>query len=528
MTSLHPRKRIRANYLHLYPALKQVTTNKIAFPSPNTREEQLNVRKLLVKRIPYLHNFTVFKTIVLDNRFIKKAWRNLDRSKSIHHVDFFVSEPIVLDLLASTLYKLKKKVIHTLTIHLDIKDTNPGILGIISLIQNFKRLKVLHIIFESSQEAAFLQSLPVIRDTLERSILLPKRTFLDFHGFTGFYSNLLLAGMRYWKSTVTISITPIEIERGQVRNGEALEEESTALIRSRGNKAMDSLKLSFSFLKKFSNETLNKLLNESVVTKEIRNLTLIFNRLELNEERSKMFGNFIKEARGLRNMRLILYYLKYQQMNYKNLLEGLEVRGEQIKELSIGYMAVKKDTKDILIRVISRLEGLESLEIYWDIKEVVESDDLWSFFQRKERLRHVKLVLTCKSSVLEDNGEDLNEKIEKNLRSLFGYLKGLLSLVRLTIMLPEIEVQIGELLNDMIIETQTLESLRVDCEDYNTNYLWELKEISKMKNLVIEINTGFKEDFRNLKVEDSFKVNTYSNSYDHFAEIHEKFYKRYI
>jgi len=515
----------RSSHLYLYPPLKQPSKDRLTFASTNTRHEQVYVRKLIVKRVVHFNDFEVFKTIILDARFIKKAWRNLLRSKSFHNVEIFLSEPGVFDLLTYVFRELPKKTIHTLTIHLDIKKDNKDITKLIRLLQPIKKVQVLRMVFEGTDEAAFLDSLPAIYQVLEPSVFMFKRIYLDFQGITAFLVNNLVQNFRFWSPNVQISLTPSELR-------EPLKVTSHVNSLSTMERCVRSLKVKFANLKRFDKETLNTFLKGHETLTHVKSLTLVLNRLELNEERAQIFEKYLKEMPVMESLQLIVYYLKFHKMNYGRILETIKAKGSQLRKLVMGHIVIKESFKSDLVMALKKAESLESLRLYWDIKEIVEShkenkESLWEFLDTKPSLKEIEMIIMYQTTILEENG-DIRENIEKSLRDLFKRLARITSLERLTLVFPEVAIEIGEMVNEMVIESQGIQEIRIDCEQYNVNYLWELREIQRMKNIKVEVNTGQKEQLKEDLNGDNFELKFYPNSYDYFAQVHQDFYCKYI
>jgi len=510
----------QTKYLNLYPALKQASKEKIVFASANTRAEQLYVRKLLLKRVSHYQDFNAFKTIVLDARYIQKARRNLTHSKSFNNVELHVSEPAVFDLIYKVMRQLGKKSIQNLTVNFEVKENNLSIDQLIKATSLFSRCKVLNLNFDGSKEESCLKVLPVISSMLEKNTFLNNKTNITFRGIFAFLTNHLAALMRYWNKFNSIQVTPSNVY-GSLQLPEALEPASSA-------RSVNNLKVTFELLKKFEPEALKKLVGSLGSLEKLRILTLVLNRLELVKERPDILGEFIQNANLERGLKLIIYYVKYQKMNFEKVFNAIEAKGDQLKELVLGHLVIRDEVKTGLLQVLAKLTQLESLKIYWEIKDSLESQqksNLWEIFNNKNHLEQVEIILTCTSTVLEENNaETQTQNLEKSLKTLLHTLAKLPNLRKLRLVLPEIQVDIGSMVNDMVMESGSLKVLKIEADDYNANYLWELREIQKIKNMTVDVKAGEKDSLKEFETNQHFKLATYFNSYEHFAKIHQEFY----
>ncbi len=511
-------------HLNLYPALKQSSKDKIDFASSNTRTEQLYVRKLLVKRVSHYHEFNAFKTIVLDSRYVQKARRNLRHSKSFKHVQLHISEPAVFDLIYKVMRQLTKKTIDTLTIYFEVKENNLNISQLIQLASIFSRTRVINFSFDGAKEESCLKILPSISLMLEKNAFLQhQKVNIAFRGIFAFLTNHIAAPMRYWREINSIQVTPSNVY-GPIQ---LPENTGSPVIKSANN-----LKMTFEFLKKFEPEALRGLVSNLNLLKEIQTLSLVFSRFELVKERPDILGDFIQNLHLQRGLKLIIYYVKYQKMNFEKIFNAIEAQADQMKELVLGHLVIKEEIKAPLVQVLTKLNKLESLGIYWEIKDSLESQqksNLWEFFNNKQNLESVDIILTSTSTVLEDNNNATqNQNLENSLKTLLQTLGKLPKLKNLRLVLPEIQLDIGSLINDLVMESVSLKTLKLECDEYNINYLLELHEIQKMKNLRVQVSTGEKDSLKGFETTQGFKLTTFFNSYDHFAQIHQQFYLQNI
>ena len=325
--------------------------------------------------------------------------------------------------------------------------------------------------------------------------------------------------MRFWKETINVQVTP-----NNVYGAIQLPEHS----KSTAARDTNDLKMTFEFLKKFEPEALRNLVNNLNLLRKTQTLTLVLNRFELVKERPDILGDFIQSLHLQRGLKLIIYYVKYQKMNFEKIFNAIEAQADQMKELALGHLVIKEENKTPLVQVLAKLTKLESLKIYWEIKDSLESQqksNLWEFFNDKQNLKSVDIILTCTSTVLEENNSATqNQNLEKSLKTLLQTLGKLPKLRNLRLVLPEIQVDIGSLVNDMVMESASLKTLRLECDEYNLNYLLELREIQKMKNLRVQVSTGEKDSLQDFETTQDFKLITFFNSYDHFTQIHQQFY----
>jgi len=507
-------------YLNLYPALKQSSKDKIDFASSNTKTDQLYVRKLLVKRVRHYHEFNAFKTIVLDSRYVQKARRNLHHSKSFKHVQLHISEPAVFGLIAKIMRQLRKKTIDTLTVHFEVKENNLNIGQLVLLASIFPRTRVLNFSFDGAKEESCLKILPSISLMLEKNAFLEnQKVNVTFRGIFAFLTNHIAAPMRYWREINSVQVTPSNVY-GPIQLPEL--NKPTSVRRA------NNLKMTFEFLKKFEAETLRSLANNLNLLQKIQILTLVLNRFELVKEKPGILGDFIQDLHLQRGIKLIIYYVKYQKMNFEKIFNAIEAQADQMKELVLGHLVIKEEIKTPLVQVLIKLNKLKSLKIYWEIKDSLETqqkNNLWEFFNDKQNLESVDIILTCTSTVLEENNSvSQSDDLENSLKNLLQTLGKLPQLRNLRLALPEIKVDIGSLVNDMVMESASLKTLKLECDEYNLNYLLELREIQKMKNLLVQVSTGEKDSLQDLETTQDFKLTTFFNSYDHFTQIHQQFY----
>jgi len=519
-------KKFLARYLplSLYPALKEEATDRITFYWPNTAKDQRHVRKMVKRRNYHFGIVKATKTIVFDVRYMQKATKNFRWIKTFSNAEMHFCEPIVFPMMKKWFHMMKGKSINTLDISFIISDKNKNVYKFLKPVDQLLKVKNLNISLELAAGVDYSENLKnfmkVFQKYFEWNVYRYKNLSISLSGNAVYYFGNLSAYSRHWNPKIKWILTPDEMRENIPCPPSPKREVSL-------------LHLYFYNLKNnYSPKSLERFIENIKIFNRVQTLRLVMNKFELTPERMNTLDTFFHGIEKVDSIQAIIYYLKFYKMNFQGFLNFVSQRKE-LKNFAFGFLPLTDKTPGILSDAISKLSNLESLSLYVDVMSLMEQKDLtfWNFLASTQSLTKLELILSCKTSTVFDDAEPEGPK--KYLDSVLGIISNHGSLQDLSIMIPELEIDLSESFNNLVMKLPELNKIQLDCVMYNINYLHELKEISKLRNIKVKIELPSSlfyekpDEVKKLNSEE-FEMALFKDPYTHFSDIHIKYYKRYV